>query len=55
MYWSRIARPGDQIDMNVNPTQFQNGHLTGVPAPQFRFITSDFWEQGLNIGLDYRF
>ncbi len=66
IYWSRVARPGDQIDagtvagspdvlVNVNPTQFSGGDLVGVPAPQFRFITSDFWTQGLSFGLDCRF
>jgi hypothetical protein len=66
VYWSRVARPGDQIDagavvgspdvlVNVNPTQFSGGDLVGVPAPQVRFITSDFWTQGLSFGLDCRF
>jgi len=66
LYWSRIARPGDQIDVtksttstvvnvNVNPTQMGGGDLTGVPAPGYRFVTTDFWAQGLSFGLDYRF
>jgi len=66
LYWSQVARPGDQIDVgrvsgsnivnvNVNPTQFSGGELTGVPAPQYRFITTDFWAQGLTFGIDCRF
>ncbi len=65
IYWSRVARPGDQIDagyvpgspvlLNVNPTQFGGGTLVGMPAPQHRFITTDFWTQGLSFGLDCRF
>jgi hypothetical protein len=56
LYWSRIARPGDQIDTNLNPNQFPPPEaLEGMPSPQFRFITSDFWMQGLNAGLEYRF
>jgi len=66
LYWSRIARPGDQIDVtksttstvvnvNVNPTQMGDGDLTGVPSPGYRFITTDFWAQGLSFGLAYRF
>jgi hypothetical protein len=56
LYWSRIARPGDQIDTNLNPTQFPPPEpLEGMPSPQFRFISSDFWTQGLNFGLEYRF
>jgi dienelactone hydrolase len=66
LYWSRVARPGDEIDaghvagsnsvkVNVNPTQFSGTPLTGVPSPQFRFVTTDFWAQGLSLGLDCRF
>lgn len=65
IYWSRVARPGDQIDagyvpgspvlINVNPSQFGGGTLNGMPAPQHRFITTDFWTQGLSFGLDCRF
>jgi hypothetical protein len=66
LYWSRVARPGDQIDagnvagstnvnLNVNTSQFSDGQLTGAPAPQFRFVTTDYWAQGLSFGLDWRF
>lgn len=64
LYLSQVARPGDQIDVgqaagstnvNVNPSQLSGGDLTGVPSPQHRFITTDFWAQGLSFGLDYRF
>ena len=37
------------------PSQLSGGDLTGVPSPQHRFITTDFWAQGLSFGLDYRF
>jgi hypothetical protein len=55
LYWSQLARAADQIDTNVNTSQAQGGTLSGAPAPQFRFITNDYWAQGLNFGLDYRF
>jgi hypothetical protein len=55
MYWSRVARPGDMVDTDLNPSQFPPGTLRGIPAPQFRFVTTDFWAQGLSVGLDYRF
>lgn len=55
LYWSRVARPGDEIDLNVNPSQFNAGRLSGLAAPQFRYITSDLWVQGLSFGLDYQF
>jgi hypothetical protein len=55
LYWSKVVRPGDQIDMNVNSSQFPPGTLSGVSAPVFNFTTTDFWTQGLNFGLDYSF
>jgi hypothetical protein len=55
LYWSRVTRPGDQVDLNVNSTQFPPGQLEGFSAPQFRNITTDFWLQGLSLGFDYRF
>jgi hypothetical protein len=55
LYWSHVMRPGDQIDTELNPTQFPPGTLSGLAAPQFRPATSDFWAQGINVGLDYRY
>ena len=55
LFWSAVARPGDQIDRNVNPTQFPPGPLVGAPQPEFSFATTGFWAQGMNFGLDCRF
>ena len=55
LYWSRVARPGNLIDPNINPTQLPPGQLSGMPAPQLKFVPTDFWAQGLNLGLEYRF
>lgn len=55
IYWSKVARPGDQIDPELNPSQFPPGTLVGAPHPQFAFRTTDFWAQGLTLGLEYRF
>ena len=55
MYWSQLARAGDQVDTNVNYSQGLGGTLSGIGAPQFKLVTTDFWAQGLNIGLNYRF
>jgi len=54
LYWSNVARPGDQIDLNLDPAQFPPPTATGT-RPAFVLHTSDFWAQGLNLGLDYRF
>jgi hypothetical protein len=55
MYWSPISRPGDQIDLNVSPSQFPGPGQTPALKPQFVQHTADFWAQGVNVGLDYRF
>jgi hypothetical protein len=61
LYASDVARPGEQIDRNVNPTQsvaYGNdppATLDGAAQPSFNFSTTDFWAQTLSIGLAYRF
>jgi hypothetical protein len=55
LYWSGVARPGDQIDLSLNPSQFPPGTLDGPVRPAFPGKTSGFWAQGLNFGLEWRF
>jgi hypothetical protein len=55
LWWSTVGRAGAQIDRQVNPTQFPPGTLTGPARPAFTQRTSDFWAQGLNLGLEYQF
>jgi hypothetical protein len=57
LYWSAVSRAGDQIDPNVNSTllPFSGNPQTGdLRYPHFPFQTTDFWAQGMNVGLDYR-
>lgn len=53
IYWSNVVRPGDQIDLDLNPDLLPP-EQPGVDAlrPEFVFRTTDFWAQGLNVGLD---
>ena len=55
-YWNRVARPGDQIDLTVNPDLVppEADPFTGPLRPQFAFVDSDFWAHGLSAGLDFR-
>jgi opacity protein-like surface antigen len=61
LYTNNVVRPGNQINRNINPTQ-STAH-TEDPAPQrqgpaqpsFKFKSSDFWAQGINVGLSFRF
>jgi hypothetical protein len=55
IYWSRVARAGNQIDLTINPTQLPPGTLAGQPRPAFVFHDSDFWAQGIDLGVEVRF
>ena len=59
IYWSRVARAGDQIDLDVNSNLLPNhppvtGPIGDTRHPQFVFHDTNFWAQGINVGLDYR-
>jgi len=61
LYTNNVARPGKHIDRGLNPTQ--NPSFTGTtptplvgPArPALTFRGADFWAQGFNMGLVFRF
>jgi hypothetical protein len=60
MYWSSVVRPGEQIDRVVNVTQVPSlgggpGTLVGPARPTFFFHGSDFWAQGANVGVEFRY
>ncbi len=59
IYMSSVLRPGNQMDRNVNPTQnsflVPPGTLTGPAAPVPFFRSADFWAQGFNFGLEFKF
>lgn len=61
LFTNNVVRPGDQIDRGINPTQ--NASFGGAPPtplvgparPAFTYQESDFWAQGLNVGVAFRF
>lgn len=55
LYWSSVMRSADLIDVSINPTQLPPGPGSGLAAPVFRPVTTDFWAQGVNVGLEYRY
>jgi hypothetical protein len=55
LYWSSVARPGDQIDRTLNLSQLPPGPLTGPERPRFAFLTNSFWTQGLDVAVEYQF
>ncbi|MDA1051892.1 MAG: BBP7 family outer membrane beta-barrel protein [Planctomycetota bacterium] len=55
LYWSNVARAGEQVDTTVNTSQIPLGNLVGTARPAFPQRTDDFWAQGLRFGLEYRY
>lgn len=61
LYWSSVARAGNQIDVIQGAPAVNSTLLPGSPVPQsgptaptFAFHDSGFWAQGVSLGLDYR-
>lgn len=58
LYLSEAVRPGEQIDRAVdvaNLTHFGTGVAVASDRPSLPFLRSDFWVQGVVIGLEYRY
>jgi hypothetical protein len=55
LYWSNVARSGDQIDQRVNPNLIPPAVPGGPAVPAVLFRTTDFWLQGVSIGGEVRF
>jgi hypothetical protein len=59
MDWNRVQRASSQIDRRVDLTQapssatFVPGFIGTVPA--FPAVRTDFWAQGLNVGIEIKF
>jgi Putative beta barrel porin-7 (BBP7) len=56
LYLNEVVRAGDQIDRSVNPAFLTSPGSVAFPArPLFLFKSSDFWAQGVEFGLEFRF
>jgi hypothetical protein len=60
LYWSEVVRPGDQINPFVNsnflaPRSSFPGGVPGPQAPTFVGKTTDFWAQGVSLGLEFKY
>src|SRR5262249_22563866 len=61
LYVNNVARAANQLDRTINPSQSEvlsfdpAPTLSGPPAPGFRFRSTDFWAQGLNVGVALRY
>jgi hypothetical protein len=59
LYWNDVARPGAEINRNINSRQIPSAfpYETPVPpfTPQFLYHATDFWAQGITAELSIRF
>jgi len=63
LYWSAVARPGEQIDRTLNPKLIPTGQdfeskfdpTKEQFRPRFQFNDNGFWAHGLNVGLEFRY
>jgi hypothetical protein len=53
VYWNNVLRPGDQIDRSLS--QLPPEPPTGALRPAVPMKSTNFWAQGINLGLDYCF
>jgi hypothetical protein len=58
LYWSNVARPGDQIDTTLDSAlipRFPAMTPTGQNRPAVLFKQTDYWAQGLVFGVELKF
>jgi hypothetical protein len=59
LYWSDVVRPGAQMSRTVNPALIPTSTVFGTPGgplqPAFVLDRTDFWAQGINFGLEFRY
>jgi hypothetical protein len=59
LYWSSVARPGDQIDRVLNEGQIPNApppdHPSSLARPAAVVRGTDFWAQGVSFGVEFRY
>jgi hypothetical protein len=59
LYWSDVVRPGDQMSRTVNPALIPSstifGLVGGPASPSPTFNRTEFWAQGINVGLELRY
>jgi hypothetical protein len=55
LYWTKVARPGSQIDRVVNIQALQPFDQIGPARPAFLMQNTDFWAQGFNVSLELSF
>jgi len=59
LYCSSVLRPGDQVDVGLSgtqlPTDTRFNPQAGPARPAVLLRDTDFWAQGINFGLEFRY
>ena len=57
LYWTRVQRAGNQIDRQIDFAQSPTSSALPVAgtSPQFLNQRSDFWAQGINLGIEIKY
>jgi hypothetical protein len=59
LYWSSVARPGDQLNPVIDPRQIPSSGFVVLGStftnPTPLFVTRDFWAMGVNLGLEVKY
>jgi hypothetical protein len=56
-YWSDVERTGKQVDFAIDPRQLprSGGAALGGTSPARQGRSEDFWAQGVNFGVEFRY
>ncbi|MGL4513784.1 MAG: BBP7 family outer membrane beta-barrel protein [Lacipirellulaceae bacterium] len=57
VYWANVVRPGDQIDLDIDPRFLPTASISPLASshPQFAFHETSLWMHGFNFGVDYAY
>jgi hypothetical protein len=61
LYWTEVVRPGDQVDLRLNPnlnpifSRLTNLNPSTIVRPIVPFKSTDYWVQGINAGVEFRY
>jgi hypothetical protein len=56
VYWSSVWRAGNQVNLFIDPRNFPpSPQPDRLPLPSFPGQNANFWAQGLNAGMEFRF
>jgi hypothetical protein len=55
IYWATVKRAGEQIDRNIDPSNWAPIQEGALPFPAYQARQTSFWAQGLNVGAEFRF